>query len=102
MTSYPTLRSVVLDCLDVRELAEFYRALLGWSYPEGAGPDADDDWLVLVGPAGRRLAFQRVDELPPTTWPDPAVPQQLHLDLIAANVEELDEQHRRLLALGPW
>jgi catechol 2,3-dioxygenase-like lactoylglutathione lyase family enzyme len=96
------LRNVVLDTTDVPGLAEFYRELLGWSYPDGVevGPEDHTDWRSIVGPEGQRLAFQRADALTPTTWPDPAVPQQLHLDFLLDSVEELDAQHERALALG--
>lgn len=107
-SGFPTMRSVVLDTLRPRELAEFYRALLGYSYRAGDEPPGDDepdprgaDWLVLLAPDGRgRLAFQHVDRLQQPTWPDPAVPQQLHLDLSVHSAEELVDQHRRILALG--
>ena len=80
-SSYPQLLQTVFDCTDARPLAEFYRRLLGLVYREGDEPGASDreerDWLVLLKPSGERcLAFQQVDELPPTTWPEPGVPQQ--------------------------
>jgi hypothetical protein len=88
-SGFPAMRSVVLDTLHPRDLAEFYRALLGYSYrpgdepPDEGAPDPKGaDWLVLLAPDGHgRLAFQRVDRLEEPTWPDAAVPQQLHLDL---------------------
>lgn len=88
-SGFPAMRSVVLDTLHPRDLAEFYRALLGCSYRPGDEPPAEGDpdpkgadWLVLLPPDGHgRLAFQRVDRLEEPTWPDAAVPQQLHLDL---------------------
>jgi hypothetical protein len=106
--SFPLLRSIVLDTTDARRLAEFYRQLLGYSYrpgdePPAAGqPDpAGGDWLVLVDPAGRaRLAFQHVDRLSPSTWPDEGVPQQLHLDLSVPTADDLVGQHERALSLG--
>jgi hypothetical protein len=100
---FPAFRQVVLDCLDTRRLADFYRQLLGFDYrPGDETPDPDgDDWLVIQDPDVRtRLAFQQVDSLPPTTWPDDGVPQQLHLDLTVSSVEELDHQHERVLSLG--
>lgn len=106
MASYPRLLHTVLDAVDIRREAEFWRALLGLVYRPGdeppAAPAADDaDWLVLTRPDGERcLAFQRVAELPRTTWPSPEVPMQLHLDLTVADTAELAEQHRRALALG--
>ncbi len=57
------------------------------------------DWLVLNGP-GLRLAFQQVTALARATWPEPAVPQQLHLDMTVPDVERLQRQHDRALELG--
>jgi catechol 2,3-dioxygenase-like lactoylglutathione lyase family enzyme len=93
------LLNVVLDTTDVPGLAEFYRDLLGWTFPEGYDPD-DDTWRTLRGPGGERLAFQKAEAVTPTTWPDPTVPQQLHLDLLVDSVEDLEVQHRRAVELG--
>jgi catechol 2,3-dioxygenase-like lactoylglutathione lyase family enzyme len=104
--AYPQLQQTVLDCVRVRELAEFYRALLGLRYrpgdeaPTDGAPD-EADWLVLTDEHGARtLAFQQVDELPESTWPEPGVPQQLHLDLTVASRDELERQRERAVALG--
>ncbi|MFF0488936.1 VOC family protein [Nocardia sp. NPDC004068] len=102
MTSYPTLRSIVLDTTDARGLAEFYRRLLGYEYRAGDEPPdtVERDWLVLRDPAGTaRLAFQRVPDLPASTWPEPEVPQQLHLDLTVTSTDELVAQRDRALEL---
>ncbi len=45
-------------------------------------------------------ADQQVPALPPSTWPDATVPQQLHLDTSVPDVAALDRQHERALALG--
>ncbi len=108
MTPYPTFRQVVLDTLDARAAAEFYRNLLGLTYAPGSeAPSAGEpdprgaSWLVLCARDGARLlAFQQVTSLTPTTWPDHAVPQQLHLDFRVRSSEELLAQHDRALALG--
>ncbi|TDD66337.1 VOC family protein [Jiangella aurantiaca] len=103
MTTYPSVLQTVLDTTDARGLAEFYRQLLGYVYrPGDETPDpAGDDWLVLLDQDGhRRLAFQQVDQLTPSTWPDGAVPQQLHLDMTVPSLEELLLQHDRVLELG--
>jgi catechol 2,3-dioxygenase-like lactoylglutathione lyase family enzyme len=58
------LYEVTLDCPEPRELAEFYRRLLGWTYAQDheTTDPAGDDWLVLLPPrGGPRLAFQRSD-----------------------------------------
>lgn len=107
--AFPVIRQTVLDTTDPRRLAEFYRQLFGLRYrPGDEPPDAHDqpdpkgqDWLVLKSPAaGAALAFQKVNELPQATWPDGAVPQQLHLDTTVPTKADLDVQHKRALALG--
>ena len=103
---FPQLLQVALDSTNARELAEFYRQLLGFRYrpgdePPAAGQPDAADWLVLLDPAGdRRLAFQQVAKLPEATWPEGPIPQQLHLDLMVPTVEELQAQHERALELG--
>ena len=53
MSDYPQLLHTVLDTTTPRELAEFYRELLGLQYrpgdelPTDGTPD-EADWLVLV------------------------------------------------------
>lgn len=105
MAEHPRLLQTVLDTTDVRVLAEFYRGLLGLRYrpgdepPEQGGDDAD--WLVLRDHDGvNRLAFQQVDRLERATWPDPEVPQQLHLDTTVPSLEELHRQRERAESLG--
>ena len=105
---YPQFRQVVLDCTDARALAEFYRQLMGYRYrpgdevPAAGEPDLrGQDWLVLRDASGTtRIAFQQVNELPETTWPDGDVPQQMHLDLTVPTLADFAVQHERALALG--
>lgn len=106
MTEYPRLLHTVLDTTRPRELAEFYRQLLGLSYrpgdepPDDGAPD-DADWLVLMDADGaRRLAFQQVETLPRTTWPSHEVPMQLHVDYTVSSRAELEHQRERAEALG--
>lgn len=106
MAEYPRLLHTVLDATDVRQLAEFYRELLGLRYrpgdelPADGSPD-DADWLVLVDSQGaRKLAFQQADSLPRSTWPEPGIPVQMHLDLTVPDVAELQRQRERAEALG--
>jgi len=99
---------LVIDTTDARAAAEFWRQLLGLVYreghePPGAGVDdpAGRDWLNLrAGDGTPVIAFQQVDELARSTWPEPGVPQQLHLDLSVGSSAELEAVHARVLALG--
>jgi len=106
MAEYPQLLHTVLDTTQPRELAEFYRQLLGLSYRPGDEPPADGapdvaDWLVLVDSDGaRKLAFQQVDHLPRSTWPTHEIPMQLHVDLTVSSGTELHRQRERAEALG--
>ena len=86
------LRSVVIDTPDAHALASFYARLLGMEVQGAPG----DDWVVVTG-AGHRLAFQEAPDLQPPDWPDPARPQQFHLDV---EVDDVEEAEPRALALG--
>ena len=101
MAQYPRLLHTVLDTPEPRELADFYREFLGLRYRPGDEPPTDGtpddaDWLVLVDSDGvRKLAFQRVDHLPRTTWPSHDVPLQLHVDFTVPSRAELERQRER-------
>ena len=105
---HPTIRQTVLDTPDPRALAEFYRQLFGLAYrpgdepPPAGEPDPNgQDWVVLRGSDGQPLlAFQKVDQLPAATWPEPGIPQQMHLDTTVPDAGELARQHDRAIALG--
>src|SRR3954453_13728356 len=86
------LRAVVLDCPEPRKLADFYAELLGWkvTYEDPAGVTIRSDGNV-------RISFQRALDYQPTTWPDPARPQQFHLDVTVA---DLDKASAEVTALG--
>ncbi|OKK17456.1 glyoxalase [Streptomyces sp. CB00455] len=92
------LQCVVLDCPDPRALADFYRALLGGAVNR---PDprwsVDEEWATLHAPSGLVLAFQRVADFRPPRWPDPARPQQFHLDFGVSDPQAAQEQ---VLAAG--
>ncbi|MGW1163018.1 VOC family protein [Streptomyces sp. NPDC002513] len=92
------LQCVVLDCSDVRELSRFYLSLLGGVVDQ---PDPrwslDDNWSTLHTDSGLVLAFQRAENYQPPRWPDPAHPQQFHLDL---GVQDLDQAQEQVLELG--
>jgi catechol 2,3-dioxygenase-like lactoylglutathione lyase family enzyme len=105
MSGYPEIVQTVIDATDVRTTAEFYRELFGLRYRSGDEPPRDGapdnaGWLVLRNEGGHDLAFQRVDRLEPTTWPEPDVPMQLHLDCTVPSLEELHRQRERAESLG--
>lgn len=85
--------SVALDCPDPAQLAHFYAALLGMEITQLAD---DGAWLTGDGPMAN-VTFARVAGYNPPRWPDPAAPQQLHLDV---RVEDVDVAEQRVLAIG--
>lgn len=106
MSLAPRLLQTVLDAPDARALAEFYRQLYDLRYRPGdemptEGRPDERDWLVLMDRDGsRRLAFQQVPTQRRPTWPDPEVPQQLHLDTVVATRDELEAARHRAVELG--
>jgi catechol 2,3-dioxygenase-like lactoylglutathione lyase family enzyme len=85
------LSTVVIDCPDPSGLARFYSELLGLPVT-----NEDDDW-VDVGDGQPRLAFQLAPDHQAPRWPDPARPQQFHLDV---RVDDVDVAEKAVLALG--
>lgn len=78
-TDRTQIRRIVIDCPDPRALAAFYSALLD-------RPERSLDTPALVVLAGTpALAFQQ-NTSPAPRWPDPAYPQQVHLDLVTTDV----------------
>jgi catechol 2,3-dioxygenase-like lactoylglutathione lyase family enzyme len=87
------LEKIVIDCPDPRALAEFYCQVLGMKVNEDI-----DGWVVISSAPGlRQLAFQRIIEWVPPRWPDPAHPQQLHLDI---RVNDADQAETRIAGPG--
>jgi catechol 2,3-dioxygenase-like lactoylglutathione lyase family enzyme len=93
VTMIGRMHHVVLDCRDPAALAEFYSGLLGQPVTYRG-----DDWVVVAASdTASGLAFQLSPDHQPPTWPDAAVPQQLHLDIM---VEDVAAAGPRVLALG--
>jgi catechol-2,3-dioxygenase len=87
-----TLMGVMLDCPDARELALFYADLLGKPLTY------DADGAAMIGEDGAQpILFQQVTDYNPPAWPDPARPQQFHLDV---EVTDLDEGEAAAIAHG--
>lgn len=90
----PVMRlfAATLDAPAPAPLAHFYGDLMGmdvtYEGPEGA----------LISGAGKNVLFQQIGaDYQSPRWPDPAHPQQAHLDII---VEDLDAGEARALELG--
>lgn len=101
----PQLLHTVLDAVDVRAEAEFWRDLLGLAYRSGdevpTGDVDDADWVVLTHPDGRHcLAVQEVARMTPSRWPEPGHPSISHLDTTVPSRTVLDAVHERVLELG--
>jgi catechol 2,3-dioxygenase-like lactoylglutathione lyase family enzyme len=109
------LAATVLDAPDARELAGFYRRLLGWEVAED-----EADWVVLRSPGGGEpgggaadggaadggaadgraaLSFQTERGYMPPVWPaGPGDPQMsMHLDF---EVDDLDAATAQAVAAG--
>ena len=87
---------VVLDAQDARELAGFYRRLLGWTVF-----DDSEDWVTLAPSAdgGVNLAFATERHYERPVWPTvPGRPQMsMHLDL---EVDDLEQAVAHALEVG--
>jgi catechol-2,3-dioxygenase len=85
------LFAVTIDAPDAKALAHFYAELLGlevtYEGPEGA----------LIAGGGQSVMFQQISDYNAPAWPDPARPQQAHLDVL---VDDLDEGEAQALKLG--
>lgn len=96
------LSTVVLDCPDPQALAHFYSQLLGLPVTRVDG-EVDGEWVDIGDSRIGRMSFQRADDYQPPRWPDPAYPQQFHLDVL---VEDIADAEQQVLALGatriPW
>ncbi|MDG4826251.1 VOC family protein [Asanoa sp. WMMD1127] len=88
----PTVAGVMLDCPDAAALSAFYAELLGKPVTyEAPG-------MAMIGEDGAQpVMFQEVADYAAPRWPDPAYPQQLHLDV---HVDDLDAAERSAIAIG--
>lgn len=84
---------VVIDCPDPNVLAAFYSELLGLPITYRS-----DDWVVISDhDTASGFAFQLAPNYLPPQWPDPARPQQVHLDVM---VDDLEAAEPLVLKLG--
>lgn len=87
------MHHVVLDCRDPAALAAFYSELLGLPITY-----TSPDWVVVAtSDRASGLAFQLAPDHRAPTWPDPAIPQQIHFDVM---VDDIETAAQRVLELG--
>jgi predicted enzyme related to lactoylglutathione lyase len=82
--------SFVIDCPDAAVLARFYGTLLDWPVT------GESDWAEIRS-GEQCICFQQVEGFSPPDWPGQQVPQQMHLDVVVA---DLDEAESKVLELG--
>jgi predicted enzyme related to lactoylglutathione lyase len=90
-----TLSGIVLDSPNARELAGFYRRLLGWTTEQD-----EPGWVKLTAPdGGAGLSFQTEPNYVRPTWPSHPSRQQMmiHLDI---RVDDLDSACAHAVAAG--
>ncbi|MBO0609508.1 VOC family protein [Myceligenerans salitolerans] len=85
-----TVMGLTFDVPDSHAAARFWSALIGEPVVY------DQDGMAMTG-GDRPLLFQQVENYTPPAWPDPARPQQGHLDVF---VDDLDAAEEATLALG--
>jgi catechol 2,3-dioxygenase-like lactoylglutathione lyase family enzyme len=86
-------QGLTIDCASPRDLATFYEALLGYHRLVD-----DVDWVV-IGADERwpAVAFQRIPNYVPPTWPSSDRPSHMHVDV---RVDDLSRAEAAALELG--
>lgn len=87
------LHHLIIDSRDPLGLAAFYAELLG----QPITYRSDDFVVVSADDTTSGLGFQLAPDHQPPAWPDPARPQQMHLDVM---VEDVAAAGLRVLAMG--
>ena len=80
-----------IDAPDAPALARFYSAMMGMAVTHD-GPEG-----TAIAGNGKTVFFQQIIGYQPPRWPDPAHPQQAHLDIL---VDDLDAGEALALELG--
>ncbi|MFC9789093.1 VOC family protein [Rhodococcus sp. NPDC127528] len=83
--------SITLDCDEPSSLAAFWCGMLG-----GGIAHSSDKYVTVKFPHGLLTAIRVADYRAPS-WPDSAVPKQIHLDLV---VDDLDSASAEAVRLG--
>ncbi len=85
------LYGVCIDTDDIKTLSRFYGELLGLPLAYES-----DDAAMIKGETDA-VYFQQIARYVPPQWPDPAHPQQGHLDV---QVDDIDAAEQRVLVIG--
>jgi catechol 2,3-dioxygenase-like lactoylglutathione lyase family enzyme len=91
------IERVVFDSFSPRSLASFYGEVLGM--PRRVEDSSERVVIAAEDGALPMLAFQHAPAFAPPRWPDPAHPQQIHLDLYVEDGEEGRDVVERLGAI---
>jgi hypothetical protein len=87
------LAATALDCSDPAALARFWAELVGgevaFTSEEFCAVQTGSGWLSTV----------RISDYQPPTWPDAAVPKQMHLDLAVTDLDAAEAEAIRLGAV---
>ena len=92
MAAIARLGAVSLDCSEPRALAKFYADLTG-----GSIVFESDEFVAVQAPGSTWITTQRIAAHRPSTWPDDAVPKQVHLEFA---VDELESSVAAAIDIG--
>ncbi|HWB67013.1 MAG TPA: VOC family protein [Mycobacteriales bacterium] len=84
---------VIINCPDPAALAAFYSALLG----QPVTYRSEDFCVVAADDHTSGFGFQLAADHVAPTWPDPRVPQQMHVDVM---VDDVDRAAADVVRLG--
>jgi catechol 2,3-dioxygenase-like lactoylglutathione lyase family enzyme len=88
-----SIYAVTIDCPDAKVLSHFYADALGMEIRY------EGDVGSLIGTGSKQVMFQNVAPYTAPRWPDPAHPQQVHLD-VQVDYREIAALEEKVLALG--
>lgn len=78
-----------IDCDDPISLAKFYSELTGLKVDLTKSSAIDGSWVELKDENNQvQLAFQKIPNYRPPTWPDGDLPQQVHMDFLVDDIAE--------------
>jgi hypothetical protein len=87
-----------IDCDDPISLAKFYSELTGLKVDLTKPSAIAGSWVELKDDNNQiQLAFQKIPNYRPPTWPEGELPQQAHLDFL---VDDIAESEAEVIKLG--